>query len=155
MIEDFEPGGVPASRSRDPHFRELSLEDLERATSNAPREKSSDDLHRSDAPASMAPVASPAPSVAPPALSVAPSAPSVAPPPRAPEPVIPPAPPKPERPADPIVTSAKPAPPEPAQKEPAAKDVAPPPTEPAPQRHGLTGNRSAFETWVRKLGGES
>jgi hypothetical protein len=82
----------------------------------------------------------------------------VAPPPRAPEPVIPPAPPKPERPADaiaPIATSPKPAPPVPAQKEPAAEDVAPPPTELTPQRHGLTGNRSAFETWVRKLGGES
>jgi tetratricopeptide (TPR) repeat protein len=172
MIEDFEPGGVPASRSRDPHFRELSLEDLERATSNAPREKPPDDLERSDlptagpvaevetrptpvAPASFAPSSPP---VAPPAHSVAPPAPSIAPPPRAPEPVVPPAPPDPERPADaiaPIATPAKPAPPEPAQKEPAAEDVAPPPTEPTPQRHGLTGNRSAFETWVRKLGGES
>jgi tetratricopeptide (TPR) repeat protein len=164
VIEDFEPGGVPASRSRDPHFRELSLEDLERATSNAPKEKSSDDLERSDLP-TAGPVADvetrPTPaapaSFAPSSPPVASPVPSMAPPPRAPEPVVPPAPPEPERPADaiaPIATPVKPVPREPAQKEPAAEDVAPPPIEPTPQRHGLTGNRSAFETWVRKLGGE-
>jgi tetratricopeptide (TPR) repeat protein len=163
MIEDFEPGATPAARSRDPHFRELSLEDLERATVSVPREKSSDDLERSDLPTAgpvaevetrpmPASTAPSAPPVASPAPSVAPTAPSAAPPPLTPEPVAPPARPEPAPPAD---ATAKPAPPEPAPKEPAAEDVASPETGPTPQRHGITGNRSAFETWVKKLGGGS
>lgn len=153
MIEDFEPGGVPASRSRDPHFRELSLEDLERATLSVPGEKSSDDLERSELPTagpaaevekkpgplaevprgaapSAPPVASPAPSAAPPATIVPTGTPAK---PAAPEPAAP----------------------EPAQKEPAAEDVAPPSLRPGLDRPAVTGNRSAFETWVKKLGGDS
>jgi tetratricopeptide (TPR) repeat protein len=156
MIEDFEPGQTPAARSRDPHFRELSLEDLERATSSVPREKPIDDLERSELPTastgsetetelglSPTPPASAPP--APSAAAPAPPAPTAPTPATAPEP----------EPARPAAIGPHAAAPASAPRIPGVQDVVPPARsgQPAPQRPNLGGNRSAFENWVRKLGG--
>ncbi|HEV8128858.1 MAG TPA: tetratricopeptide repeat protein [Candidatus Eisenbacteria bacterium] len=166
MIEDFEPGGVPAARSRDPHFRELSLDDLERATLGVPREKPIDDLERSELPAAStgsetetepglhqtakAPLTG-APHAFPPKAPTSPtppaSIPSAAASAAAPAPSA--AAPAPSAPA-PSAAALESAPPNPD-----VRDVVPPAPsdQPAPQRANLGGNRSAFENWVRKLGG--
>jgi tetratricopeptide (TPR) repeat protein len=155
MVESFDAKEVPAARSRDPHFRELSLEDLERATSGVPGEKTIDGLVRSELPsASAGPETGSEPTLhetaqiprsgARPAFSRPAQEPS-APPPTAPAP-----------------SAALPVTPPPAPPKPAAQVVAPDtpnaanvPVEPAAPRANLGGNRSAFETWVRKLGGGS
>lgn len=162
MIENFETKEAPAARSRDPHFRELSLEDLDRATSGVPPEKLIGDLQRSELPSAGAgPEAEIGrglrPAEAPRPAAPAPSAAApVAPTPAAPAPAAVPEPalPEPARPEAVARHAATPAPAEPATAE-NLKDFPPnvPVEEPATARFG--GNRSAFEMWVRKLGGGS